>query len=94
VHHRETPLRITKGTVDVGPVWATEITHALRNKLAVGVVEPGAGLDQRDRITYHVCRLNDTANPENAEKFLAFVKSPPAQGIYAKYGFVPHFPAG
>jgi len=24
VHHRETPLRILKKTVDVGPVWATD----------------------------------------------------------------------
>ena len=28
VHHRETPLRIAKKTVDVGPVWATEAIHA------------------------------------------------------------------
>jgi ABC-type molybdate transport system substrate-binding protein len=28
VHHRETPLRIAKKTVDVGPVWATKVIHA------------------------------------------------------------------
>jgi ABC-type molybdate transport system substrate-binding protein len=91
VHHRETPLRITKGTVDVGPVWATEVIHARQRKLAVDVVEPGEELDQRDKINYFVCKLTNAAHPDNAEKFLEFVKSPRAQGIYAVCGFVPHF---
>ncbi len=91
VHHRETPLRIKKGTVDVGPVWATEIEHALQTNLGVEVVEPGEKLDQREQINYYICKLRNSANPENGEKFLDFIKSPTAQGIYEKYGFVPHF---
>ncbi len=91
VHHRETPLRIAKRTVDVGPVWATEIIHARQTGLAVDVVEPGKDLDQRDRINYYICRLKNGANRENAEKFLDFIKSDRAQGIYKSYGFVPHF---
>ena len=93
VHHRETPLRVTKGTVDVGPVWATEVIHARRSNLAVDMVEPGENLDQRDRINYYICKLKNAAHPENAEKFLDFIKSAPAQGIYATHGFVPHFEA-
>lgn len=91
VHHRETPLRIKKGTVDVGPVWATEIKHALQTNLGIEVVEPGEKLDQREQINYYICKLRNSANPENGEKFLDFIKSPTAQGIYEKYGFVPHF---
>ena len=91
VHHRETPLRIEKGTVDVGPVWATEIKHARQNNLPVDVVEPGEGLDQREKINYYICPLKGSSNPENGEKFLKFIQSPAAQGIYEKYGFVPHF---
>jgi ABC-type molybdate transport system substrate-binding protein len=49
VHHRETPLRIVKGTI-----------------------------------------LNNAPHPENAKKFLEFIKSSEAQEIYAKYGFVSH----
>ena len=45
VHHRETPLRISKKTVDVGPVWATEIIHARTTGLQIGVVEPGEKLE-------------------------------------------------
>lgn len=91
VHHRETPRRIKMGTVDVGPVWATEIQHARQTDLAVDMVDPGEGLDQREKINYYICKLKDSANPENGEKFLKFIKSPMAQGIYEGYGFVPHF---
>ena len=91
VHHRETPLRIKRGTVDVGPVWATEIRHARQTKLAVDMVDPGEGLDQREEINYYICTLKDSGNPENGAKFLEFIRSPVAQGIYERYGFVPHF---
>jgi molybdate transport system substrate-binding protein len=91
VHHRETPLRIEKREVDVGPVWATEIRHAQQNNLPVDVVDPGEGLDQREKINYYICPLKGSANPENGAKFLQFIKSSRAQGIYEKYGFAPHF---
>ncbi len=90
VHHRETPLRILKGTVDVGPVWATEIINAKRNRLPIAEVDPGVGLDQRDRINYYITRINKARNPENAEKYIEFILSDEAQNIYEKYGFVPH----
>jgi ABC-type molybdate transport system substrate-binding protein len=91
VHHRETPLRIQQGTVDAGPVWATEVINAKRNGLQVEAVEPGEGLDQRDRVNYFVTKLTNAPHPVNADKFLNFIKSPEAQGIYRQYGFVPHF---
>lgn len=91
VHHRETPLRIKKGTVDAGPVWATEVVNTLKDGLKVEAIEPGKGLDQRDEINYFLTRLNKAANPENADKFLHFIKSASAQEIYKRYGFVPHF---
>jgi ABC-type molybdate transport system substrate-binding protein len=90
VHHRETPLRITKKTVDIGPVWATEVIHAKSLDLAFDVVEPGEDLDQRDRINYYVCKLTNAPHPENAKKFLNFIRSSYAQKIYQKYGFLPH----
>jgi molybdate transport system substrate-binding protein len=91
VHHRETPSRIEKGIVDVGPVWATEVMNARRNGLKVEAVEAGESLDQRDRVNYFVARLRNAFNSGNADKFLNFIKSAQAQEIYRKYGFVPHF---
>lgn len=91
VHHRETPLRIRKGTADVGPVWATEVVNAKRGGLKVEAIEPGEGLDQRDKVNYFITRLKNAPNPENADKFLNFIKSQKAQEIYKVYGFAPHF---
>ncbi|MEW6447742.1 MAG: substrate-binding domain-containing protein [Bacillota bacterium] len=91
VHHRETPLRLRKGTVDAGPVWATEVIQARRDGLKVEAVEPGAGLDQRDKVNYFITMLKNAPNPANAAKFLAFIRSREAQRIYESYGFVPHF---
>jgi molybdate transport system substrate-binding protein len=91
VHHRETPLRMRKGTVDVGPVWATEVKNARDMGLKVESLEPGEDLDQRDRVNYYIAKLKDAQHPENAEKFLNFMKTPRAQEIYRRFGFVPHF---
>ncbi len=90
VHHRETPLRIKMGTVDVGPVWATEIIHARKTGLAVDVVDPGEDFDQRNEIRYFITPLKNASHLENAEKFLDFIHSTQGQGIYAAHGFVPH----
>ena len=43
-------LRFLKKTVDVRPLWATEAIHAKASGLSFDVVEPGEGLDQRNRI--------------------------------------------
>jgi len=88
VHHRETPERIRENMVDVGPVWATETVHARQSGLAFEVVEPGPGLDQRDRVNYYICGLKNGNHPENGKKFLKFIQSATAQMIYKKYGFV------
>ncbi len=89
VHHRETPARIREKSVDVGPVWATEALHAQRAGLAFERVEPGQDLDQRHRVNYYICGLKNGGNPENGKKFLNFIRSAPAQGIYEQHGFVP-----
>ena len=90
VHHRETPLRILKKTVDVGPVWATETIHAKASGLSFDVVELGEDLDQRNRINYYVCKLKHAPHPENADRFIDFIRSSDAQRIYQKYGFLAH----
>jgi len=94
VHHRETPLRIIKGTVDVGPVWATEVVHAVNQGLKVEAVEPGAELDQRDKVNYFIAKLKKGSNPGNADKFLDFITSHSGQDIYLRHGFVPHTSKG
>lgn len=90
VHHRETPLRILRKTVDAGPVWATEAIHAKASDLSFDVVEPGENFDQRSRINYYICKLKHARHPENADKFIEFIKSSEARQIYQKHGFLAH----
>jgi ABC-type molybdate transport system substrate-binding protein len=89
VHHRETPLRIARKAVDVGPVWATEAVYAANTGLAFDTVEPGPALDQRDRIGYFAGRLKHAPHPQHADAFLNFLLSAEARNIYADHGFVP-----
>jgi ABC-type molybdate transport system substrate-binding protein len=90
VHHRETPLRLIKRTVDVGPVWSTEAVYARRQNLPVEMVDPGPELDQHLKINYYICKLVHAPHPENAELFLNFMTTHRARAIYEKYGFMPH----
>jgi ABC-type molybdate transport system substrate-binding protein len=89
VHHRETPRRLIDDEADVGPVWATEVVYAQREGLRIEAVEPGEGIDQRDRVNYFVTKLEKAPNPANAETFFDFILSPGAQEIYRRYGFLP-----
>jgi len=92
VHHRQTPRRIVEGRVDVGPVWATEMVHARRRKIACEEVAPGPDLDQHQRVTYYATALKAARNPDRARTFLDFLHSDTAQQIYADFGFTSHRP--
>ena len=88
LHHRETPQRIEEGKADVGIVWITEIAHARATGRNIdGIPIPGP-YNQQDKVGYAIGILKDGRNHKNAETFLAYLASAPAQGIYAKYGFV------
>lgn len=87
-HHRETPQRIEEGKADVGIVWTTEITHAKATGRGIDGVPIPAPYNKQDKVGYAIGMLKDGRNPRNAQRFLAYLASPAAQGIYAKYGFV------
>ncbi len=87
-HHRETPQRIEDGTADVGIVWTTEITHAKATGRNVDGVSIPAPYNKQDKVGYAIGALKDGRNPKNAQTFLAYLASKPAQDIYASYGFV------
>ena len=89
VHHRETPQRLMKGRVDVGPVWATEIEHARRVGHPLEGVEVGQDLDQRGRVRYFACPIRIGRNPAQGKAFLDFLRSDTARRIYAAFGFTP-----
>lgn len=87
-HHRETPQRIETGEADVGIVWTTEVKHAMAQGRDVEGVTIPAPYNKQDKVGYAIGRLNAGRNQENAAKFLAYLATDDAQGIYEKYGFL------
>jgi len=88
VHHRETPERIIRGKADVGPVWHTEIVAAENDGLEVQGIPVAEALDQSEAINYFIAPLRQGRNPENAGKFLQFIRTETARKIFTDYGFV------
>jgi ABC-type molybdate transport system substrate-binding protein len=86
-HHRETPARIEKGEADVGIVWATEVAHAKAEGRKVDGVSIPAPLNKEAKVAYAIGALKDIKNADNAAKFLAYLATDDAQGIYTKFGF-------
>jgi ABC-type Fe3+ transport system substrate-binding protein len=87
-HHRETPDRIEKGEADVGIVWTTEVVHAKAQGRKIDGVAIPAPLNQQDKVGYAIGGLKTGRNPYNAMRYLAYLGTPEAQAIYAKYGFI------
>jgi ABC-type molybdate transport system substrate-binding protein len=88
-HHRETPDRIEKGEADVGIVWTTEVVEAKKHGRKIDGVAIPAPLNKAGKVGYAIGVLNTGRNQDNGAKYLAYLATPEAQGIYAKYGFVP-----
>ena len=89
VHHRQTPQRILEGSADAGPVWWTEIQRAQGLGLALEGIDPGPGLDRREAISYYATGHISGPNPENASRFLQFLRSGRAREVFESHGFLP-----
>jgi ABC-type molybdate transport system substrate-binding protein len=88
VHHRESPERIRDNKSDAGIVWQTEVMEALRQGAQVDAVKLPAVDSLRDEVSYAVGVLEDSRHKANAESYIAFLATAPAQDAYAKFGFV------
>jgi len=88
-HHRETPQRIEEGIADVGIVWTTEVIEAKREGRAIDGVAIPDELNQKDAVGYAIGLLKTGRNPYNGSRFLSYLSTDRAQGIYQSYGFLP-----
>ena len=86
-HHRETPDRIEKGEADVGIVWTTEVVHAKAEGRRIDGGAIPAPLNKEEKVGYAIGKLKAGRHQANADLFLAYLATDPAQQIYAKYGF-------
>jgi len=88
-HHRETPHKIEQGEADVGIVWVTEVSHARREGRPISGVSIPAPYNKQDKVGYAIGPMLDGRNMTNARRFLLYLASTEAQGIYSSYGFLP-----
>jgi ABC-type molybdate transport system substrate-binding protein len=88
-HHRETPHRIEQGEADVGIVWVTEVSHARREGRPIDGVSIPAPYNKQDKVGYAIGPMLNARNKSNARRFLLYLASSEAQGIYGSYGFIP-----
>jgi hypothetical protein len=103
VHHQETPANIEDGLpsrLTVGPVWGTEVEFQqfrmdnpdiVAIRISDDAGPDGKALNRSDDVNYLATKI-DTANERNkkaARDFLVFLKSPEAQTILERAGFIP-----
>jgi len=104
VHHLETPEHIEEGLtiprLTVGPVWGTEVEFQQYrlNKpdmVAIRVSDDmgpdGKALNRSDDVNYLATKIEMAPedNARAARDFLKFLRSPEAQVIYERAGFIP-----
>lgn len=86
IHHRETPLYLTEGRADAGPVWLSEALYQHRIA-ALGLVH----IPQRENVyaDYDAAAAVRPVHESAAQAFVTFIQSPQARSIFEAYGFGP-----
>jgi molybdate transport system substrate-binding protein len=72
---------VARGEVDAGFVYGTDAA-LMPDKVKVALTVP-----TETRVLYPIAPIAASGNAAAARKFVAFVLSPPAQAVLAKYGF-------
>lgn len=87
IHHRQTPINLMQDLADAGPTWFTEafFQHMIGNPIDVVELPDSTNL----RATYVAASLKAAPHRQAARDFVMFMRSPQAQAVYRKYGFLP-----
>ncbi|GAB3458557.1 molybdate ABC transporter substrate-binding protein [Massilia terrae] len=72
---------VARGEADAGFVYATDAA------IAKGQVKLALQVPLARPVTYPIALVNASTNKEEARRFIAYVLSPEAQAVLAKYGF-------
>lgn len=75
---------VESGNAAVGFVYRTDALISKKVRIVIEIP-----LADGPRITYPVAVLRETKEPEAAARFVAFIATPEAQAVFAKYGFLP-----
>ena len=87
IHHRQTPLWLMQGKADAGVTWQSEalFQEQAGHPIAHVAIPP----EQNATGTYAGALVKEAAHPDAAKTWLAFIASPEAMAILARYGFKP-----
>jgi molybdate transport system substrate-binding protein len=88
IHHRQTPLWIMQGRADAGVTWQSEAEFQEQAGHPISHVAIPAA-DNATAI-YAGAEVKGAPHPDAAKAWLAFVHSPEALQIFARYGFKPY----
>lgn len=75
---------VEAGNADAGIVYKTDAMISKKVKVAYEVAAADG-----PRISYPVAVMKDSRNADAARRFVAYLASPGARAIFAKYGFLP-----
>lgn len=79
---RQVLTYVETGNADAGLVYATDAQASTQVRVVATASE-----NSHDPIVYPVAATNGTHSGESISNFIAFLKSPTAQSIFARYGF-------
>lgn len=88
IHHRQTPLWIMQGWVDAGVTWQSEAIFQERAGHPISHVDIPAG--ENTTAVYAAAIVKGAPHAKAAQRWLDFIRSDQALGIFERYGFKPY----
>ncbi|WP_322084299.1 substrate-binding domain-containing protein [Burkholderia sp. BCC1972] len=85
IHHRETALFLMQGRADAGVLWQSEA--AFQEQAGHPLMHVDIPAEQNTTAIYAGAMAKDAPHSEAARAWLAFIRSPEAFRIFARYGF-------
>ncbi len=85
IHHRQTPMLLMQGRADAGVTWRSEAIFQEQSGNPIAHVDIPAA--ENTVGIYAGAIVNGAVHTDAAEKWLAFLKSAEAAGIFTSYGF-------
>ncbi len=88
IHHRETPLWLMEGKAVAGVTWQSEamFQEQAGHPITTIAIPPA----QNVTAIYAGAEVKGAPHPDAARAWLAFIRSPAALAIFARYGFKPY----
>ncbi len=87
IHHRQTPLFLMQGLADAGVTWKSEAIFQEQVGHPISHVDIPAS--ENVTAVYAAAVVRGARHPRAARAWIAFLRSPAAQRIFARYGFKP-----